>query len=121
MNGIIFKQIIDAFKDLVENGNIDCSEEEIAMQCMDAAHVSLVAMSLNAAAFDHYRCDKKLSLGFNSENLSRILKMMGKNDILNIKAEDDGDSLTFLYENEKNDTIADFGNYNQLAMLDTFY
>lgn len=109
VNGIIFKQIIESIKDLVTDGNVECSEEELSLQCMDSSHVSLVAMSLNSSAFDHFRCDRTLSLGFNSKNMSSILKMMGKDDTLIMKAEDNGDTLTMMFENPKTETIADFG------------
>ena len=109
VNGITFKQIVDAIKDLVTDGNLECTEDEISMQCMDSAHVSLVSMSLNAAAFELFRCDRTLSLGFNSENMSKILKMMGKEDALVLKADDDGDTLTLMFENDKTQCMADFG------------
>ena len=104
-----FKQIIEAIKELVTDANLDCNEDEISMQCMDSAHVSLVAMQLSSAAFDHFRCDRPLALGINNANMSKILKMMGKEDILVLKAEDDGDKLMMMFENEKTGTIADFG------------
>lgn len=108
-NGATFKMIVEAIKDLVNDSNIDCTKEEITLQAMDSAHVALVAMSLNASAFTHYRCDRALTLGVNSENLSKILKMMSKDDQLLLKAEDDGDNLTIMFENSKNENIADFG------------
>lgn len=109
ISGKIFRQIVDSIKDLVTDGNIDCTPEEISIQCMDSSHVSLVAVSLSQSAFDHYRCDRTLSLGFNSNNMSKILKMMGRDDILILKAEDDGDVMTMMFENPKTETIADFG------------
>lgn len=112
VNGIIFKQIIESIKDLVTDGNVECSQDELSLQCMDSSHVSLVAMSLTSSAFDHFRCDRTLSLGFNSKNMSSILKMMGKDDTLIMKAEDNGDTLTMMFENPKTETIADFGEYN---------
>jgi proliferating cell nuclear antigen len=109
--GKIFRQIIDAIKDLVNDANIDCTEDEISIQCMDSSHVSLVAMSLSAQAFDQYRCDRTLTLGFNSANMSKILKMMGKDDALLLKANDEPDTLTMMFENPKTDCIADFGKF----------
>jgi proliferating cell nuclear antigen len=109
VDGKVFRQVIDSIKDLVTDGNLDCSEEEISIQCMDSSHVSLVAVSLSASAFDHFRCDRVLSLGFNSANMSKILKMMGRDDILVLKAEDQGDVMTMIFENPKTETIADFG------------
>ena len=115
ISGKIFRQIVDSIKDLVTDGNIDCTPEEISIQCMDSSHVSLVAVSLSQSAFDHYRCDRTLSLGFNSNNMSKILKMMGRDDILILKAEDDGDVMTMMFENPKSDTIADFGTLSHVS------
>ena len=118
VNGLTFKQIIEAIKELVTDANLDCNEDEISMQCMDSAHVSLVAMQLSSAAFDHFRCDRALALGINSANMSKILKMMGKDDLLVLKAEDDGDKLVMMFENEKTGTIADFGKFFSFLLQD---
>ena len=121
ISGKIFRQIVDSIKDLVTDGNIDCTPEEISIQCMDSSHVSLVAVSLSQSAFDHYRCDRTLSLGFNSNNMSKILKMMGRDDILILKAEDEGDVMTMMFENPKTETIADFGTFlSSLIKIQSF-
>jgi proliferating cell nuclear antigen len=112
--GKIMKQIIEAIKDLVNDCNVDCSEEEISIQSMDSAHVSLVAVRLSSAAFDHFRCDRPNSLGINTGNMSKIFKMLNDNDMVTFKAEDDADTLTMMFEGGKNDTIADF----ELKLMD---
>lgn len=109
IEGKVLKQIVESIKDLVTDANIDCTSDELAIQCMDSSHVSLVDVSLRSAAFDHYRCDRNLSLGFNSGNMSKIFKMMGNEDVVVLKAEDEGDALTMMFESTKTDTIADFG------------
>lgn len=110
LDGAIFKQIIEAIRDLVTDANMDVSEEDLVIQCMDSSHVSLVDVQLQVGAFDHYRCDKPLSLGINPPNLAKVLKMMNKDDIVVLKADDDGDTLTMMFESDKdNRTIADFG------------
>ena len=108
-DGKTFKLVIDAIKDLVTDCNLDCSEEELAIQSMDSAHVSLVALRLSSAAFDHYRCDRPVSLGIHTQNMAKIFKMLGMDDSITLKAEDDGDALTMMFEGHKTDTIADFG------------
>jgi proliferating cell nuclear antigen len=108
--GIIWKQIFEAIKDLVNEANCDVSEEELSIQCMDSSHVSLVDVCLTAAAFDLYRVDKPLALGVSCGNLYKVLKMMNKDDSLLMKAEDEGDTLTLMYESDDaNKSIADFG------------
>jgi proliferating cell nuclear antigen len=108
-DGKTFKSIIEAIKDLVQDCNLDVSEEEMAIQSMDSAHVSLVAIRLSSAGFENYRCDRPNSLGINTANMAKILKMLGKDDSITFKAEDDKpDTLTMLFEGGRN-TIADFG------------
>ena len=72
----------------MQDANIDCSEDELSIQAMDASHVSLIAVSLKSTGFDHFRCDRQLSLGFNSTNMSKILKCAGNDDVITLKAED---------------------------------
>lgn len=114
VQGRILKLLIEAIKDLVTDANLDCSEEEISLQCMDSSHVSLVSLSLPAAAFDQYRCDRHISLGFNSSNMAKIVKFMEKDDIVTMKADDDGDTLTLMFENDKAASIADFGKFEAM-------
>lgn len=107
--GKTLKDIVDSIKDLVQDCNLDCTEEDISIQAMDSAHCSLVSVRLASTAFSHYRCDKPNSLGVNTMNLSKIFKMMGKDDGVTVKAEEGGDTLTLMFEGTKTDTIADFG------------
>lgn len=109
VQGKVLKQIIEAIKDLVVDANIDVSEEELAIQSMDSSHVALVSVCIQSNGFDHYRCDRSLNLGFNSANLSKILKISGNDDVITLKAEDDGDALTLMFESPSQDRIADFG------------
>jgi len=52
--GILLKKIVEAIRDLVSEGNLDCNEQGISLQAMDSSHVSLCALSLRADGFDHY-------------------------------------------------------------------
>ncbi|GFH58581.1 pcna-like protein [Chaetoceros tenuissimus] len=112
--GKIFKQLIEALKDLVQDANIDCSEDELSIQAMDSSHVSLVQVNLQAGGFDHFRCDRTISLGFNSTNMSKILKCAGNDDVITLKAEDTADALTLMFESPGQDRIADF----ELKLMD---
>jgi len=112
--GKILKQILEALKDLVLDANIDCSEEGLSIQAMDSSHVSLCAVALRSDGFDHFRCDRNISLGFNSANLGKILKCADNTDIITLKAEDSADNLTLMFESEKNDRVSDF----ELKLMD---
>jgi proliferating cell nuclear antigen len=110
LEGSVFKQIIDSVKDFVTDANVNAAEEALRIQCMDSSHVALVDVQLQVEAFDHYRCDKPLCLGIKPPNIAKILKLMNRDDIIVLKAEEGGDVLTMMFESNKDSkTIADFG------------
>jgi len=99
---------MESIKDLVTDANFDCSSSGVALQAMDSSHVALVSLLLRSDGFEHYRCDKTLTLGINLNSFSKILKCSGNDDVVTLKAEDATDSLTFMFESAKQDRISDF-------------
>jgi proliferating cell nuclear antigen len=73
VQGSLFKKVLDAIKDLVNEANWDCSATGLSMQAMDSAHVSLCFIDLNAEGFDPYRCDRNLTLGLNINKYEFLL------------------------------------------------
>lgn len=63
VQGGMLKKVVDAVKDLVTEANIDVSTSGFALQAMDTSHVSLIAMHLRSDAFEHFRCDRPMSMG----------------------------------------------------------
>lgn len=55
--------MVEAIKDLIEDANFECNSSGFSLQAMDSSHVSLVALSLRADGFEHYRCDRNVSMG----------------------------------------------------------
>jgi proliferating cell nuclear antigen len=106
--GILLKKIIESIRDLVTEGNLDCSESGISLQAMDSSHVSLCALSLRADGFDHYRCDRAMALGLNLGNMAKILKCAGNDDVVTLKSQEEGDKLTVMFESPNQDRISDF-------------
>ncbi len=81
--------------------NFDCSSAGMSLQAMDSSHVSLVALFLRAEGFELYRADRNISLGINLGNMAKILKCSGSDDIITLKAEDNGDQVEFMFESPK--------------------
>lgn len=94
----LLKKIIEAVRELVTDANLDCSESGISMQAMDSSHVSLCALMIRSDGFQHYRCDRSLSLGLSTSSISKILKCAGNEDTVTLKAEDTADALTIMFE-----------------------
>lgn len=108
VQGNLLKKILDAIKDLVTQANFDCNSTGFGLQAMDNSHVSLVSMNLRSDGFDHFRCDRNQSMGMSLANMAKILKCAGNDDIVTMKAEDNGDTVTFMFESPNQDRISDF-------------
>lgn len=110
----VLKKILESIKELVNEANFDCTSAGISLQAMDTSHVSLVGLLLRADGFDHFRCDRSLSLGINLASMAKILKCAGNDDTMMLKAEEDNDTITFMFESPKHDKISDF----ELKLMD---
>lgn len=108
VQGVLLKKVLDAIKELVTDANFDCSPTGFSLQAMDSSHVALVALLLRAEGFEHYRCDRTLAMGMNLANMVKMLKCAGNDDIVTMKAEDAGDTVTFMFESPNQDKISDF-------------
>jgi proliferating cell nuclear antigen len=83
-------------------------------KAMDSSHVSLCAMVMRNEGFDHFRCDKPLSLGINTVNLGKLLKCAGNDDVITLKSEEQTDNLTMHFESPSGDRISEF----ELKLMD---
>ncbi|KAI3816000.1 hypothetical protein L1987_15684 [Smallanthus sonchifolius] len=100
--GSLLRKVTESIKDLVDEANFDCSSTGISLQAMDPRHEALASLLLRSEGFDHYCCDRNLSLGLNLHDLAKMLRYAGYDDIVTITADDDGDRATFLFENFSN-------------------
>jgi proliferating cell nuclear antigen len=108
VQGSVLKKIVEAMVSVVDESNLDCSEAGISLQAMDSAHVALCTLLLRAEGFDHYRCDRNLTLGLKLNSLSKILKCCGNEDTVTLKSDEEADTLGFMFENASQDRISDF-------------
>ncbi|PIN23955.1 DNA polymerase delta processivity factor (proliferating cell nuclear antigen) [Handroanthus impetiginosus] len=108
VQGSLLKKVLEAIKDLVNDANFDCSATGFSLQAMDSSHVALVALLLRSEGFEHYRCDRNISMGMNLNNMAKMLKCAGNDDIITLKADDGSDTITFMFESPTQDKISDF-------------
>ena len=99
--GILFRKIVQALSDVVEQGNFNINDDDgICFQGMDSSHVSLVALRLTKDAFNEYRCDHDLTLGIQFASLNKVLKCMGAKDSLSISCDENSDAANFIFVSE---------------------
>ncbi|KAL2548736.1 Proliferating cell nuclear antigen large form [Forsythia ovata] len=108
VQGSLLKKVLESLKDLVNDANFDCSATGFSLQAMDSSHVALVTLLLRSEGFEHYRCDRNITMGMNMGNMAKMLKCAGNDDIITIKADDGTDTVTFMFESPSQDKIADF-------------
>lgn len=75
---------------------------------MDSSHVALISLNLKCDGFEFYRCDRNITIGLNLDSLSKILKCMANNEILTLKAQDDSDVVTFVFETKNGFQVSEF-------------
>ena len=93
---------------------------------MDNSHVSLVSVNLRADGFDKFRCDRSLSMGMNLTSMSKILRLetililasifyyilllrcAANDDIITVKAQDQADTVTFVFEAPNQEKVSDY-------------
>ena len=95
---LVLKKILDSVKDLVSDANFDCSDSGIAMQAMDNSHVTLIVLLLRSQGFEHFRCDRNMTIGMNVQSLAKVVKCAGNDDVVTLKANDKADALSLLFE-----------------------
>merc|ERR1711992_339456 len=58
--------------------------------------------------FDTYRCDRNLSMGIKLGSMSKILKCASNEDGITIKAGDNADVVTFMFESPNGEKVSDY-------------
>ncbi|GBP46911.1 Proliferating cell nuclear antigen [Eumeta japonica] len=108
LRGSILKKVLEAIKDLLTQATFDCDDSGIQLQAMDNSHVSLVSLQLRADGFDKYRCDRNISMGMNLNSVAKILKCAGDKDTVTMKAQDNADTVTFVFESPNQEKVSDY-------------
>ena len=130
VQGHLLKKVLDSVKDLLDQATWDCDEEGLHLQAMDNSHVSLVSVKLGSEGFDRFRCDHTFSMGefthknqegitsslfkssffpgVNMSTMTKILRCSTASDIITLQAQERGDTLTFIFESESQEKVADY-------------
>ncbi|MCL4129069.1 UNVERIFIED_CONTAM: hypothetical protein GTU68_015382 [Idotea baltica] len=108
VQGNLLRKVLDAIKELLKEASWDCADYGIQLQAMDNSHVSLVSVSLRAEGFDKYRCDRNIIMGMDLQSLGKILKCASNDDIITMMAQDDADTVNFLFESPSQEKVSDY-------------
>lgn len=112
--GAVLKKVVESLKDLVGEANFEFTPSGITLQSMDSAHVILVSLLLRADGFGSYRCDRTIPVGLNMKSLSKIVGCAENDDIITLRANDNGESLNLVFEAPNAKRVSDY----ELKLMD---
>jgi proliferating cell nuclear antigen len=100
----VFKQVIDALKDILTDVNLEVDETGLKIVAMDNTNIVLIHLKLEADKFEEYYCEKKMYIGICMLKLHMLIKTIGTNDLLTIyvKKDDPSNLGIKIINNEKN-------------------
>lgn len=87
------KTLVDALKDLVAEGNWHADTDALTLRAMDASHVALCDVRLDAAGFDSYACTEPVTLGVNLVSMGKLMKCKRAGDGVTLEAAANGETL----------------------------
>ena len=105
-----FRILVEALKEILTDANFEFDESGMKIVAMDSSHTVLVHLKLNSENFENYSCkSSKLILGINMINLYKLMKIMGNNDTLSLKVEEeDLSTLHIIIENSEKNSLTRF-------------
>lgn len=101
------RALLETLQNLVSQINLQVQEDGIEIRAMDTSQVALFHLKWNA--FEHYRVDHPQTFGLHIPKALSILKFMSAKDRLILTAEDQTDTLSFLFQNDQQNIYAKFG------------
>jgi proliferating cell nuclear antigen len=94
----ILKHLAELLRDLLTEGNLECTPEGIRIMCLTVDKTSLVHMRLKCkqqtngdktTGFEKYTCKETLNLGLNMEDYFKIIKLVEKKETIRYFVTDD--------------------------------
>ena len=100
----IFKQVVDALKDILTDVNLEIDDSGLKIVAMDNTNIVLIHLKLDADKFEEFFCSKKTYVGICMLKLHMLIKTIGTNDLLSLYIKKDDPSILGIkiINNEKN-------------------
>lgn len=95
-DGLLFKNIISSFKDIVNEGCLEFDKDGMSMQSMDASHIVLCFFKIDKSNFSRYECPKSFVIACSFVQLLLILSCSEVDDSISFLYEDTADTLEIL-------------------------
>ncbi len=92
----IWRHLMSGIAKIIDEGVFVVSPEKgFTLRSMDPSHVAMLDMAFPVEAFDVFEVDEDRELGVNIEDLAKVLRRAGKNDQLELEADNDRFYIVF--------------------------
>ena len=100
----VFKQVIDALKDILTDVNLEVDHTGLKIVAMDNTNIVLIHLKLEAENFEKYYCESKMYIGICMLKLHMLIKTIGTNDllVLYVRKDDPSNLGIKIINNDKN-------------------
>ena len=93
----VWRYLISATSKVIEEGVFIVDPEKgFRFRAMDPSHVILLDMNFPRESFEEFDVDKEYQLGVNLEDLAKVLRRARKEDKLEIRADENTISISFI-------------------------
>ncbi len=104
----VLKEVVDVISTLVDEAKFNVTKDGLSVKAVDPAHVAMVDLGLEKAAFESFRADE-CELGMDMDKVKEVLRLARA-----------GDVLTMAHEEEKNRLVMSVGNTTRrMSLVDT--
>ena len=104
----VLKEVVDVVSTLVDEAKFNIGKDAVTVKAVDPAHVAMVDLSLDRAAFDGYKADEG-ELGIDMDKMKEILRLAKS-----------GDVISLVHDEEKNRLVVTVGNTTRrMSLVDT--
>ncbi len=88
----VLKELVDVVATLVDEAKVNAGKDGLSVKAVDPAHVAMVDLMLDRAAFESYKADD-VELGIDMDKMKEVLKLSRAGEVLSIAHEEDKNRL----------------------------
>ena len=110
-----FKDLFELLHDLINEGNLECSENGVRLIKVNHNGSLLIHLKLLSENFEKYHCSRPITLGLNLEEIFKIIKLVENSETLKLYVSNDNVNKISIQRYNKEENIV---NTKSLALYD---
>ncbi len=96
----LWKNLLTAVSTLIEEADVNTTEEGIRLRAMDPSHVAMIDLEWSKMAFDDYQCDKSTTVRINIDSMLRLLRRIKSGETLEMNFNEETKEMTFILKSK---------------------